>query len=367
MRILIAPDSFKGSLTSAEAAAAMVFGMHSVRPDVDIVTMPLADGGEGTMAVLHALCLGEVRDAMLFDHDTVLIESAGFIALNQESMPEDVFERGSAALGMAVLKALDAGVKDMRIALGGSATVDGGLGLLTALGCRALDADGVAVTADLKGLMQTRTLDIEALDQRLKDVSLTILSDVQNPLCGHDGAALMYGAQKGIEAERLADVEAAMLNWAGLCEDEFGEDEFGEDAFDEPVRDDCGAGAAGGLAFALRLLGGRIVSGAEYVMQASAFDSIASTVDWVVTGEGMSDAQSLHGKLPIIVAKAARKAGARVALISGEVLNEVDLLAYFDDVKAARPVTVSRAEAMRHASDYLSHAAAQWASGLDEA
>ncbi|MBN4076766.1 glycerate kinase [Mariprofundus ferrooxydans] len=350
MRILIAPDSFKGSLTSAEAALAMAHGVRSVMPDVEITTMPLADGGEGTADVLASFqalqtdCIDAVHDKHL------LIESARLIGLNLSSMQGDVFECGSEVLGKAVLAALDAGQTDIRIALGGSATVDGGLGLLLALGCRVLGADGLPVSADLNGLMQVKVMDIQQLDQRLQHVHMTILSDVQNPLCGKDGAVRMYGAQKGIKVAQLHAVELAMQNWADLCETTFG----------MSVQTDMGTGAAGGLGFALRLLGGRVISGAEYVMQAMAFERVASSVDWVMTGEGLSDTQTLHGKLPFMVAQASKKAGVNVVLISGDVMNEAELLECFDAVVAARSEGVSLAEGMRQADRYLSEAAASW-------
>ncbi|MDQ6970769.1 MAG: glycerate kinase [Mariprofundus sp.] len=373
MRILIAPDSFKGSLTSTEAAAAMARGIASVMPDVELICMPLADGGEGTADVLASVqsplslqssqslqsplslqssqtaCLEAGRPAA---DAHVLIESAALIGLNLASMQGDVFERGSSLLGEAVLRALHAGQGDIRIALGGSAVVDGGLGLLLALGCKVVDGNALPVSADLKGLMQASRIDVEGLDQRLNDecVQITILSDVQNPLCGKEGAVRMYGAQKGIKAARLHAVELAMQSWADLC----------EDTFSMSVQTDMGTGAAGGLGFALKLLGGRIVSGAEYVMRAMDFERIAVTVDWVLTGEGLSDAQSLHGKLPFMVAQMSHEAGAKVVLISGDVLNKTELLDCFDTVVAARLEGMSVSEAMRQAERYLSAAAAGW-------
>jgi len=351
---LIAPDSFKGSLTSAEAAAAMRHGIGLVRPDVDVFCMPLADGGEGTLAVLHPMH-PSLHRGVVYDDGVAWIESACFVGLQLGTMQGDVFGRGSAALGVAVGAALDAGVEEICIALGGSAVVDGGLGLLLALGCRVCDADGIMVSADLNGLLQARSIDLEGLDERLKQVRVVVLCDVENPLCGMDGAVRMYGAQKGIEAAQMDAVEAAMQAWAALCEGEFG----------LSVQADAGAGAAGGLGFALRLLGGEIVSGAEYVMQNRGFDALISRVDWVVTGEGLSDEQSMRGKLPWMVAKAAHRAGVRVALISGDVSNKVELLKHFDAVLAAKPESVSVAEAMRQADCYVSAAAARWAESLD--
>jgi len=318
--------------------------------------MPLADGGEGTLAVLQPMWRSQ-HVGIVFEDRLAWIESACFVGLQLDSMQGDVFGRGSGALGEAVGAALDVGVDEICMALGGSAVIDGGLGLLLALGCRVLDDDGVMVSADLKGLMQVRSIELEGLDQRLKQVRIIILSDVQSPLCGSDGAVYMYGAQKGVGAGQSAAVEAAMQAWGNLCERVFG----------LSVLADAGAGAAGGLGFALVLLGGKMVSGAEYVMQRSGFDAVLPTVDWVVTGEGLSDEQTMLGKLPCVVAKAAHKAGVRVVLISGDVSNKAALLECFDAVVAARPNGVSVLEAMRHADRYLEAAAADWAESLEGA
>ncbi|RLL55926.1 glycerate kinase [Mariprofundus sp. EBB-1] len=360
MRILIAPDAFKGTLTSRQAAAAMAAGIASVRPDVEIITMPLADGGEGTRDIFQNLYGGVVAHDILFfdDHgrSSVLIECATLIGLNLPSMQKiNVFERGSSALGRSLLTALQSGVLDVRVALGGSATVDGGLGLLMALGCRVLDGDGLPVSADLNGLMQARSIEAGGLSALFKDVSITILSDVQNPLCGHDGAVCVYGAQKGIKAAQLSSVEAAMRQWGALCEKVFG----------LSVHESAGAGAAGGIGFAIQLLGKccnvKRVSGAEQVMCASHFDQLVHTVDWVVTGEGRSDAQTLHGKLPFMVAQQANKAGVPTVLIAGEILDKQALQDYFAEMISATPEGVSIAQAMPRAEAYLADAAAHWA------
>jgi len=358
MRILIAPDAFKGSLTSVEAAVAMVSGIRAAMPDAEIITMPLADGGEGTLDVLHIRCGGEVRNDILYFNDhsisCALIESARVIGLTLPNMQDDVFERGSEKLGMVVLAALDVGVRDIRIALGGSATADGGLGFLTALGCLVLDRDGTCVSPDLNGMMQAKRINLDNMDQRLDAASITVLCDVQNPLCGSDGAVYCYGQQKGIPLSRLSEVEAAMRRWGDLCEQVFG----------VSVAHDAGAGAAGGLGFALILPGAQIVSGAEYVMQACGFSQVIETVDWGVTGEGRSDVQTLDGKLPMKVAQAARKAGVTVALISGDVLDRPKLSGSFDCIVSARVEGMSGSESMTRATTCLIAAAESWAHGI---
>lgn len=359
MRILIAPDSFKGSLTSIQAAAAIAAGIRSVRPDVEIITVPLADGGEGTRDVPHTLYGGEIDGETLYFEDEgrycALIESAALIGLTVPSMQGDVFERGSAALGKALRVVLHAGVQDIRITLGGTATVDGGLGFLMALGCRVLDCEGESVSTDLNGLMQARKIETAGLSELLNGASITILLDVQNPLCGMYGAVYMYGAQKGLKNAQMSSVEAAMRQWALLCEQEFA----------LCVQSSSGAGAAGGMGFALQLLGNRCdvsaVSGAEQVMRASRFDQLVKTVDWVITGEGRSDDQTLNGKLPLMVAENAKKAGVSTALIAGEIDDEQALRGYFDSMINAKPDGVSAAQAMQDAEYYVIEAAKRWA------
>jgi len=358
MRILIAPDAFKGSLTAVEAARAMVAGIRTVMPDAEIIAMPLADGGEGTLDVVHAQCGGDVRNDMLYfkvdGTSCALIESARLIGLNLPGMQADVFERSSAKLGVAILSALDAGVQDIRIALGGSATVDGGSGLLATLGCRVLNQDGLPVLPDLNGLMSAELMDASAIDPRLNHVRITVLSDVQNSLCGSRGAVYVYGSQKGIQDNRLAAVESSMQHWGGLCEQTFG----------VSVMRDAGAGAAGGLGFALKLLGAEMLSGAEYVMHACGFEQFIQTVDWVVTGEGKSDAQTLDGKLPMVVAAKARSHGVKTALISGMVEQPEMMQAAFDAVCSCCPSGISVQQAMANAEPLLQQAAAEWADAL---
>jgi glycerate kinase len=282
-------------------------------PEAEIITMPLADGGEGTLDVLLPVLGGELRNNICFfqykGRPHALIESACFIGISSPLMQNPVLNRGSAALGKAVALVLDDGMRDIWIALGGSASSDGGLGLLAALGCSATDLSGNQVSSDLQGLLQAKRININSIDQRLADARIAVLSDVQNPLCGKHGAVHVYGPQKGIEEPRLAGIDAAMQRWAEMCEEA-----FGVSALHEP-----GAGAAGGIGFALKLLGGETVSGAQFIMQKCWFNQFVKTADWVITGEGKSDSQTLSGKLPTIVAKASREHGVQVVLISGDI------------------------------------------------
>jgi glycerate kinase len=355
MRILIAPDSFKETLTSTEAAAAMAKGIKSVLPEAEIITMPMADGGEGTLDVLLPVLGGELRNNICFfqyqGRPHALIESARFIGLSSPSMSASVRNRGSTALGEAVTLVLDEGTRDIWISLGGSATSDGGLGLLISLGCSVTDLADKQVSADLQGLLQVKHINISSLDQRLAETRITVLSDVQNPLCGEQGAVYVYGPQKGIKGSEVAGIDIAMQRWAWLC----------EGAFDASISHEPGVGAAGGIGFALKLLDGKIVSGAQFVMQKCWFNQLIKTADWVITGEGRSDSQTLNGKLPMVVATAARKHGIKVALISGDIEPSPLLARAFDAVIPARPAGMPFHVAMYNAEELLRKAATLWA------
>jgi len=203
-------------------------------------------------------------------------------------------------------------------------------------------------------MMQAATVDQSGIDARLRHIRITMLSDVQNPLCGDQGAVYVFGPQKGIYNHQLAEVDAAMRRWAGLCEQAFGMSVAGA----------AGAGAAGGLGFALQLLGAQTVSGAEYVMQACGFEQAVKTVNWVVTGEGKSDAQTLHGKLPVIVAAHAHHYGVSTVLLSGFIEPVAALEQAFDTIRSACPVGVCMQQAMSNARPLLQQAAASWADSL---
>ena len=338
-RIIVAPDSFKGSLTAKQVAQIISTQLRKRLPDSEIIEIPLADGGEGTKAILAP-----------FTPDTVcLIETAQLIGLNLPEMSSThVMQRGSDRLGRVIVAGLDVGKRDFVIALGGSATNDCGLGMLMALGMRAFDEDGVIVDSNLCGLLTVKSIDISALDPRLAESRLTVLTDVISPLAGENGATAIYGPQKGVQTDDLDRVDRVINDFAGLCGDAFGFSCASQE----------GAGAAGGLGFALILLDGKVVSGAKYVMDKTGFHHALNNADWVITGEGCSDAQTLQGKLPLKVAQAARSAGAKVALVSGsldqgillELENEFDLLI------SAKHGGISVDQALQQAEELLKQA-----------
>lgn len=343
-KVVIAPDSFKGTLTSIEAARAIGRGVHSVLPGAELVLSPLADGGEGSAAVLAPF---------LHQHQS-LIESAAFIGLHLAQMCSiPVEERGSSVIGDVILKAVDEGKRDIIIALGGSATNDAGLGMLTTLGMEACDTDGNPVEPTLAGLLNLERINISNMDRRLSECRFTILSDVMSPLCGKKGATATYGPQKGVKLSEIDRIDTAISNFSNLCSNLFGSDPSERD----------GSGAAGGLGYALMLLGGDVVSGAGYIIEATGFREQLTDADWVVTGEGRSDLQTLNGKLPIVVADEAVKAGVSVALLSGSIeADALDSLSErFDMVISAQPDGLSHDEAKLQAEALLIEAAAAFA------
>lgn len=348
MKIVLAPDAFKGSLSAAEAAATMAAGIRDVMPDGELILRPLADGGEGTADALQGY----------LDSDCRLVESARLIGLNLASMRSlGIHDRGSALLGREIRRVLDAGCRRLLVALGGSATNDAGLGLLMALGVRALDAKGHEVAPTLAGLMRVQRLETGQLHPGIRDCRFRVLADVANPLLGPEGASRIYGPQKGLAADDIPAVEAAMCRFASLCEAAFGRNQ---------CRSRPGAGAAGGLGFAFMMLGAEIESGADFVLRQTRFDQVLTGADWVITGEGRSDRQSLHGKLPVRVAAMARKHGVKAALLSGAVDADARALleAVFDLVDGAASSDMPSCDAVSSAKPLLFKASRKLAGRL---
>jgi glycerate kinase len=319
--IVIAPDSFKGSVSATDASAAIASGIRRVWPDADLRLRPLADGGEGTLdAVLAAGgerrlarvpgAAGAPVDAAygLLGKDTAIIESAQVVGLTDATATAYPVEaRSTRGLGELVRILLDAGVKNILAGLGGSSTNDGGAGLLAALGLRLLDASGRSVEPTPDGLGELARVDATALEARLATGHITILSDVDNPLCGERGSTAIFGPQKGVRTEAVAAIDARLARFAALAEAALG----------RSVKDLPGAGAAGGLGFALLLLGGELRSGAEVIAEVQRLDAALDGADWLITGEGRSDRQTLLGKTPLVAARHAAAKGVPATLISG--------------------------------------------------
>ncbi len=314
MRILIAPDSFKGTLTAAQAAEAIASAIRATRPDAQLDLCPMADGGEGTLDVILHAAHGRRRrvpvhgplfepveaDVALIDHAaTAVIELASAAGLTLVPLNRrNPLHTTTYGVGQLIAAALDAQVDRIILALGGSATIDGGCGLAQALGCRMLTATGRELDTPLtpQKMSDLRLLDVDALAERLESTPVTIAVDVLNPLLGPNGAAAVFGPQKGADAAAVQTIESALTRWADLLEGETGRD----------LRTQPGAGAAGGAALPLLAFAESvIVPGADLVMQHVKLPERIAAADLVITGEGKLDRQSLMGKVVGAVARLA--------------------------------------------------------------
>ena len=324
MRIVLAPDSFKESMSAAQAVAAMRRGVLAVFPDAECLEYPLADGGEGTSAVLSA-ALGatphtaRVRDAhgepvdasfAMTDDSTAIVDVASAVGLAL-TPPARRQPMGAASWGVGDLigAGLDLGMKRLIVGLGGSSTNDGGAGLMVALGARLVDADGCPCDPTPSGLLSLGRVDLSGLDSRLASVRIDVACDVDNPLLGVSGASAVFGPQKGATATDVPLLEQALERWADALTKAVGRDES----------QTPGAGAAGGMGFAFLMLGARARRGIDVVIGATGLEQHIADADLVLTGEGSFDAQTSAGKAPWGVAQAARRHGVPVIGFAGRV------------------------------------------------
>jgi glycerate 2-kinase len=320
VKVVIAPDKFAGTLTAAEAAEAMAAGWRRTRPDDEIVQVPMADGGEGTLDVV-ARATGATRvetvaaDAraharpaawLRLADGRALVEAAQAVGLSDLPADQrDPLTATSYGVGQLLSEAIGAGAPQVLVALGGSATVDGGAGLATALGHRLLRADGNGVKVGATYLDQLARV----MPGPPVDAEVLVVSDVTNPLLGGNGAAAVFGPQKGAGPQDVERLESLLGHFADVVERDLG---------GGPWRDLPGAGAAGGLGFALAAFcGARIVDGADAIAGVVGLDAALSGAGAVVTGEGKLDAQTGQGKAPGYVAVRGREAGAKVFAVAG--------------------------------------------------
>jgi glycerate 2-kinase len=330
MKIVLAADKFKGSLNAAEVADALTRGLRLAVPDIDVVRVPVADGGDGTLDAFvaagfarHPVTVsgptGErVRTAYARRGDVAVVELADASGLARLGAGPAPLHASTLGTGEVVLAAVRAGCREVVVGLGGSASTDGGAGLVTALGARILDAEGAPVRPGGVGLLEAATLDLAPLRARLAGVTIVLASDVDNPLLGPAGAAATYGPQKGASAADVELLETALTRWADLVATAMGSD----------LRDAPGAGAAGGTGFgALALLGARMRSGIHTVLDLVGFDDALVGADLVITGEGSVDEQSLRGKAPFGVLERARAKGVPVVIVCGRSSLSADVLA----------------------------------------
>ncbi|VWL96040.1 Glycerate 2-kinase [Collinsella aerofaciens] len=348
-RVLLAIDSFKGSVSSAQAESAVAGGVRRVWPDAQVSALPLADGGEGTLDAVAA-CGGEivtcevagpsgkrVAARMLVDgeHESAVIEMAEAAGVGYSPCTESAALAATTyGVGELMLRAVRTGAKTLYIGLGGSATNDGGAGMLQALGARLVDECGCNIAPGLAGLEQVASVDLAPALQALDGARIVVLSDVENPLVGRRGALAVFGGQKGLPTDdvealgrydgwmvgygRLLDTAIAEARSQGLLRVPEGARTFGS------VLGVPGAGAAGGLGAALLALGAGLRSGVETVLDLIGFDEHVRDVDLVITGEGNMDEQSAAGKAPVGVARRAKRYGKPVVAVVGGRADNLD-------------------------------------------
>lgn len=317
MRVVIAPDKFAGTLTAVEAAEAIAAGWRRRVPDADLVTVPMSDGGPGFVDVLHAALGGElvavtvsdpygeaVPATMLRVGGTAYLESAQAAGLHLTAVEDRAPRRGSSrGVGELIAAAIRAGASRIVLGAGGTATNDGGAGLLAALGAT---ATGGALDAGPEGFLDIEEVDLGPAREAVAGVELVLASDVDNPLLGLFGATKTYGPQKGLAEEDLVEVDAALTRFADLA--------------GRKLASEKGAGAAGGIGFALLLLGGRREPGVETVAAAVGLAKTMAGADLVITGEGAFDFSSRSGKVPYGVAGLAAELLAPCIALAGQVL-----------------------------------------------
>lgn len=337
MRVLIAPDKFKGCLTAGAVAENLAAGLAEV--GIGSVALPLADGGDGSVAAALAAgfqsrtvavsdALGHPRSSLIaIRDDTAVIEIANTCGLS--TLPDGVlapFAASSYGVGEAIRQAISAGLRRVVLALGGSASTDGGTGMLSALGYRFLDRAGKPVPAGAHHLTRIQHIDYSgAVD--LIDIDFLVATDVTNTLTGPDGAAAVFGPQKGATTDDIRTLDAGLAALVRAAQ---------RSGWPDGMESAPGAGAAGGCGYAAMLLGGTITSGAEYFLHLLGFDDHLRTCDLVITGEGRLDHQSLSGKLPVAVAT--RSAPTPVVAVVGR--NDLgENSAPFDDIHAVADLT----------------------------
>lgn len=336
MKVIIALDSFKGSCSAFDACAAVAAGIKSYDPSIETVLMPVSDGGEGLIAALQdsleergfhcALCevtgpyLKKVQCTMLIKDELCVLEMAQCSGIELEEPSRlRACEATTYGLGEAVNFALSRGCRKFKIGLGGSATNDGGTGFLQALGVRFYDAKGQEIVRPMcgKDLAGLKRIDLTGMNPVLRECSFTGICDVKNPLLGKNGATQIFGPQKGLKDNDMYLLESGMENYANLLTKETGRD----------LRDSPGAGAAGGMGAALVwILGARLNSGIDEVLDLLELDKVLPGSSLVFVGEGRMDSQSCQGKAPAGVALRAKKQGIPVVALCGCVEEDAEAL-----------------------------------------
>ncbi|EJG0601558.1 glycerate kinase [Cronobacter sakazakii] len=332
-KIVIAPDSFKESLSAMDVAKAIEAGFREIYPQANYVCVPMADGGEGTVEAMVAATGGQIITTpvtaplgnkvdgffgLLGDGETAVVEMAAASGLHLvPTAQRDPRITTSYGTGELILAALERGVKAIIIGIGGSATNDGGAGMMQALGARFLDGEGRELAPGGAALARLERLDLSALDPRLAQVNVTAACDVDNPLCGEKGASAVFGPQKGATLAMVTELDAALRR--------FGEQL--EAATGKAIISAPGAGAAGGMGAALLgMLNAELRPGIEIVIESLGLAQAVRDADLVITGEGRLDSQSIHGKTPVGVARVAKQFQRPVVAIAGSLTPDYQIV-----------------------------------------
>lgn len=333
MKIVIAPDSYKESLSALEVASAIEQGFREIWPDADYVKLPVADGGEGTVEAMVAATAGRIVDVEVMgplgeptqafyglsgDARSAFIEMAAASGLEQvPPHRRDPLKTTSWGTGELIRHALDAGVEHIIIGLGGSATNDGGAGMVQALGAKLLDARHADIAQGGAALETLDHIDISQLDPRLAGCRIEVACDVTNPLTGKQGASAVFGPQKGATPEMIVRLDRALEHYAQLIARDL----------DVDVSSLAGGGAAGGMGAALyAFCGAQLRRGIEIVTDALHLDACVADADLVITGEGRIDSQTIHGKVPVGVANVAKRYNKPVIAIAGSLTADVGVV-----------------------------------------
>ena len=333
MKIVIAPDSFKGSLTATEAADAIEIGFRAVYPDAEYIKVPMADGGEGPVqslvdstsgTIINQSVIGPMGDmvsgffGILGDSRTAVVEMAAASGIHLVKPEErNIYLASSFGTGQLINAALDHGCDKLIIGLGGSATNDGGMGMMKALGGQFLDQSSAPLAPDVRALSQLARIDLQHLNPRLGKTEIVVACDVDNPLCGENGAARVFGPQKGATEEDIAVLDQALAHYGDVLSNNTGRN----------IAVEPGAGAAGGMGAALiGLIDAVVKPGVDLVIGIVELANSIVDADLVITGEGRIDSQTIHGKTPVGVAKIAKSHNLPVICIAGSVEDDADII-----------------------------------------
>lgn len=374
VKILIAPDSFKESSSSIEVANSIEIGLLDVfGPQVECIKLPMADGGEGTVSALVAATKGklvkktvtgplgkpvEAFFGILGDQKTAVIEMAAAAGLHLVPPKErNPFVTTTYGLGELIIEALNYGVTKLIIGLGGSATNDGGAGMIQALGGKIITSEGTDVVFGCQELHKVETIDLSNIDSRIYDIELEVACDVDNPFIGPNGASFIFGPQKGASPQDVETLDQSLTHFATVIEEQL----------HIAIKELPGAGAAGGLGGAIHsLLGGKLRRGIEIVTNVLRFEEAVKDCDLIFTGEGKIDGQTIYGKTPIGVAKIAQKNNIPVIAIAGtlgagyEKVYEHGITAAYSIV----PGPVSLIDALAHANENITNTTRNIARGI---